>query len=78
MKLLTVLEAATLVYALFGPESTAQQSITQATVDLLLRKVPFNIDFNNETVEDATFLSIHTIFTFLSIHKWCSLCGETL
>ena len=56
MDRLAVLEAANLVYALFGAESTAQQSITQETVDLLLRKVPFNIDFTDESVEDVRWI----------------------
>ena len=61
MNLLTVIEAAQLVYTLFGPESTAQQSISQKTVDVLLREVPFNLDFNDEMVEDITFSKINDI-----------------
>ena len=58
---LTVVEAATLVYTLFGPESTAQLSIDQKTVDVQLREVKFNLDFTDETVEDVTFGNIHEI-----------------
>ena len=61
MNLLTVLEAAQLVYTLFGPESTARQSIDQKTVDVLLREVPFNLDFTDEMVEDITFSRINGI-----------------
>jgi hypothetical protein len=58
---LTVLQAATLVYTLFGPESTAQQSIDQKTVDVLLRETPFDLDFSNESIEDITFGEINEI-----------------
>lgn len=49
------------VYTLFGPESTAQQSIDQKTVDVLLREAPFNLDFTNESIEDNTFGEINEI-----------------
>jgi hypothetical protein len=58
---LTVLEAAKLVYTLFGPESTAQQSIDQKTVDVALREAPFNLNFKDEMVEDLTFANMNNI-----------------
>jgi hypothetical protein len=58
---LNVLEAAKLVYTLFGPESTAQQSIDQKTVDVALREAPFNLNFKDEMVEDLTFMNMNNI-----------------
>ena len=61
MNTLSVIKPATLVYTLFGPESTAMQSINPKTVDVLLRETPFALDFTNETIEDTTFGNINDI-----------------
>ena len=55
MDKLTVVEVATLVYALFGPESTNQQQIDQKTIDVKIREAGFGLDFNNENVDDTSF-----------------------
>ena len=61
MDLLSVVEAAHLVYALFGPESTAQRSIDQKTIDVKIREAKFSLDFTDEDVEDDTFGNLNDI-----------------
>jgi hypothetical protein len=80
MNTLSVVQAANLVYTLFGPESTAMQSINQKTVDVLLRETPFALDFTNETREDTTFGKINDILIserlsngILSSERLCEL-----
>jgi hypothetical protein len=61
MDLLTVVQASELVYTLFGPEAAVQQKIDQKTLDVLLREIPFRINYNDEMVEDKTFSSINDL-----------------
>ena len=55
MDKLSVVEASTLIYALFGPESTVQQQIDQKTIDVKVREAKFVLDFNDENAEDTSF-----------------------
>jgi hypothetical protein len=62
MNRLSVIETASVIYALFGPESQVKQSLTHKTIEVLLREVSFKFDLGDENVEDVTFGEINKIF----------------